>query len=114
MEAQDHVESFAKHLAQPLVRQMNIALDYDGTFSADPGLWKNFIRDAKLRGHEVILITMRYEDPVESAEVIQALEESDVRIIYTNRKAKQKFVDELNLKIDIWIDDKPFWLYQDG
>lgn len=79
---------------------MRIAIDYDGTYSADPELWKPFIYHAKSRGHEVTCVTMRYpHEPIEMP----------CPVFYTSRKAKAIAFDA-----DIWIDDSPRWLLQDS
>ena len=81
---------------------MKIALDYDGTFTEDPVLWKKFVALAESRGHEVICVTMRY--PHEPVPV-----EVPCRVIYTSRKAKA-----IAVNMDVWIDDSPRWLLQDS
>lgn len=79
---------------------MRIALDYDKTYTADPELWDQFIRDAKSRGHEVFIATMRHPH--------EAIENPPVEVVYTSRKAKIHIV-----VADIWIDDSPHWIFQD-
>ena len=80
---------------------MLIALDYDKTYTADPVLWDDFIKSAQNRGHEVKIVTMRYpREPIDAA---------PADVIYTSRKAKASYV-----KADIWIDDRPQWVYQDS
>ncbi len=87
---------------------MLIALDYDGTYTADPVLWEDFICIAKARGHEVVVATMRY--PSESI----ALVDDTVRVVYTSRCAKRPALLELGLLVAIWIDDNPHWINQDA
>ena len=89
------------------------ALDYDGTYTADKELWDNFIEQARSRGHEVIVATMRYE-ATESEDVIRDLGEKVDRIIFTGRKAKKQAVRMAYKDPDIWIDDNPDWLYEDA
>lgn len=84
---------------------MRIALDYDGTYTADPALWYTLILAARQCGHEVVCITMRY--PTEPIEV-------PVPVIYTSRQAKVAFMEERGEKVDIWIDDSPHWLLNDA
>lgn len=86
---------------------MIIALDYDKTYTADPHMWDIFISVAKERGHKVICITMRY--PNELIE-IQNID----KIHYTSRKAKLVWAKQNDIKVDIWIDDKPGWLFDDA
>lgn len=93
---------------------MLIALDYDGTYTADPELWDEFISKAIMRGHQVYCVTMRYADS-ENLEVERDLGEKVDKIIYTNRKAKkQAFRMQCDENPDIWIDDNPDWLYEDA
>ncbi len=40
--------------------RMLIALDYDGTYTADPGLWHPFIAASRARGH----LRLRRDDAV--------------------------------------------------
>lgn len=80
---------------------MNIALDYDGTYTADPALWDSFIAAARARMHQVHLVTMR-----SSCEPVRLGAEVD-RIHYTDRKAKRPFMQERGIAVQIWIDDMP-------
>ncbi|CAB5221619.1 hypothetical protein UFOVP247_216, partial [uncultured Caudovirales phage] len=38
---------------------MNIALDFDDTYTRAPSLWNNFIADAKDKGHDIRIVTYR-------------------------------------------------------
>lgn len=84
---------------------MLIALDHDGTYTADPAMWDQFIAQAALRGHEILCVTMRY--PGEAVSV-------PCEVVYTSRAAKAKHMVGLGRVPDIWIDDKPHWIYQDS
>lgn len=86
---------------------MKISLDYDNTYTLDPKLWDAFIDAAKRQGHDVVCVTMRHDDVDERIEM-------PCEIIYTGRKAKAAYLDERSVKIDIWIDDSPHWIFQDG
>ncbi len=79
---------------------MNIALDYDGTYTRDPELWNAFIRAAEANGHHVTCVTMRY--PEEAIDM-------PIPVIYTSRQAKMGF-----FSADIWIDDQPHFLVMGG
>lgn len=80
---------------------MLIALDYDGTYTADPVLWDAFIKKAKERGHEVKIATMRFpSEPVPDV---------GCEVVYTERKAKYGC-----MPADIWIDDRPHFLFHNG
>ncbi len=80
---------------------MNIALDYDGTYTADPALWDAFILSARKRMHQVHVVTMRADsEPVRLGVDVD-------RVHYTDRKAKLPFMESLGIAVQIWIDDMP-------
>lgn len=89
---------------------MNIALDYDKTFTADPVLWREFCTMARKRGHKIYMVTMRFNEETVDEFAASSVDE----IVYTAREAKKKFTEIIGLDIDIWIDDSPFWIYQRG
>jgi hypothetical protein len=93
---------------------MIFGLDFDGTYTMDPPLWDMFIAEARKSGHEVIIVTMRYEDTEAAPVLYFKLHEKANRIIYTNRKAKKSFVRMQNQTIHVWIDDQPEWLFEDA
>lgn len=82
---------------------MNIALDYDGTHTADPALWDAFIRTAIARGHDVRCVTMRY--PSEEITV-------PCPVIYTGRKAKLEQAAERGFIVKVLIDDMPHFILE--
>jgi len=88
---------------------MLISLDYDGTYTVDPNFWDEFIRLAIFAGHEIIVVTMRYE-AVEGDVVKYDLERKVKEIIFTGRQGKRKFLRNLNLVPDVWIDDQPEYI----
>jgi hypothetical protein len=90
---------------------MIIALDFDMTYTKDPELWNEFIDNAQSRGHEVLCVTMRYEY---EGDLVEQTIGKKCKVIYTGRIAKLNKLNELNIKIDIWIDDNPLWIYNNG
>lgn len=80
-----------------------IALDYDGTYTADAGLWDAFIANCEARGHRVVCITMRHPHEAISP---------PCEVIYTGRKAKLAHAASIGLVPKIWIDDMPELLFQ--
>lgn len=91
---------------------MLIALDFDGTYTADPILWDEFLESARAKGHLVACVTMRY--PGEAMEVEDAIAGKVDAIIYTRRKAKRPYLAARGLAPDIWIDDNPRWVEVDA
>lgn len=87
---------------------MIIALDYDGTFTVNPSLWAKFVHDCKICNYEVICITMRNS----LTELIDIY--VPMKVYYTNRQAKMDYCKANNIKVDIWIDDNPGWIFDDA
>jgi hypothetical protein len=82
-----------------------IALDYDGTYTADPQLWDSFIAMASGRGHQVVCATMRYDsEPIDVP----------CEVIYTARQPKMAALAALGILPAIWIDDQPHFLVMPG
>lgn len=90
---------------------MLICIDYDDTYTADVYMWNSIIQVMQRNGHEVICCTMRY--PLEGEEVNKSIGQY-CRIYFSSRKAKKTYLTEIGVKPDIWIDDRPEWLFQDG
>lgn len=91
---------------------MLIALDYDGTYTLDPDLWDKFILMARFSGHEVIIATMRNENELE--QIKNRLFDRVDDIVFTSRKSKVQELQRQGYHPDIWIDDNPYYLLNDG
>lgn len=88
---------------------MIIALDFDGTHTADPALWNRFIADSHAAGHRVVIATMRYERENWAVNAtVTGIPAHD--IFYTARKAKRPHLAALGVRPDVWIDDNPHWI----
>ena len=90
---------------------MLICIDYDETYTADVPMWNSIIQVMQRNGHEVICCTMRY--PAEGNEVAKSIGQHCV-CYFSCRRAKMEYLAEMNICPDIWIDDKPAWLFTDG
>ena len=86
--------------------KLHLALDYNGTYTTDPGLWADFIYRTEERGHTVTFVTMRRPS--------EALIFVDNPVIYTSREAKLKYCLKQGITFDIWIDDNPKWLFNNA
>lgn len=95
---------------------MNIALDYDGTFTADPKFWLAFIVRAVTSGHSVSIVTMRYPSECTPAMGFIDLESLHhiVDVVCTSRKAKKPYCVAQGHDFNIWIDDHPEALLMDA
>lgn len=83
---------------------MNIAIDYDDTYTKDPHLWDRFIRDAKENGHRVWIVTCR-RDTDENREDLG--KPSDCVVFFTSLSPKHAYMAKMGLNVDVWIDDDP-------
>lgn len=86
---------------------MNIALDYDGTYTNDPNLWLRFILDCQAAGHSVWIVTMRYPSECGEDMFDQRIKGLLVPVVATSRTAKKEFCRKLGIVIHVWIDDHP-------
>lgn len=90
---------------------MNILLDHDGTYSVDTHLWDMFIHHAIGNGHDVYMVTSRCDnDPLPYYGYLHA---ADIPIYYTNYMAKRQFMEDLGIKVDVFIDDNPKYIDED-
>ena len=93
-------------------KRLAIAIDFDDTFTADPDMWAEFIRNNKQRGHSFYCVTNRKG----SEENVDMMNEQfdklncQMTIIFANELSKLDTVEQLGLTIDIWIDDSPYSL----
>jgi hypothetical protein len=88
---------------------MNIAIDYDDTYTADPDLWAAFIQWATLRGHLVVCITARRKTLENQQELMKALPEGVVAH-FSYDEPKQDYARRNSIPVDVWIDDSPGWI----
>ena len=84
---------------------MLIAVDYDGTYTADIELWDRFIAHARANGHRVFVVTMRF--PSEGEDVTRRLHTKVDRVIFTSREAKRRHLERLGHAVHVWIDNHP-------
>jgi hypothetical protein len=81
---------------------MNIALDFDDTYTRDPELWDQFIFTARARGHDIRIVTFR-----KSTMRDDALDNIGIPVIYTEYTQKRAFTNKMGWFVDVWIDDSP-------
>jgi DNA-binding LacI/PurR family transcriptional regulator len=93
---------------------MKISLDFDKTYTLAPDVWDSCLRILRGAGHEVFVVTMRYDTGQEADEVRQALSGKVDGFIFTCRKAKVPYTESIGQRIDVWIDDSPYWLLNGG
>lgn len=83
---------------------MNIALDFDDTYTRDPQMWDQFIGFAKARGHDIRIVTFRKSTMTDPA--LDRLAQV-IPVIYTEYIHKRAFTNHLGWIVDVWIDDSP-------
>jgi hypothetical protein len=83
---------------------MNIALDFDDTYTRDPAMWDDFIDMARNRGHDVRIVTFRKRTMTDPA--LDWLG-STIPVIYTEYTQKRAYCNKMGWFVDIWIDDSP-------
>lgn len=91
---------------------MNIALDYDNTYTLDPKTWNEVIDTFQAAGHNVFVVTMRSRE--EGKLVIEELASRVEGIFFTNRKAKKNYMFDRGISISVWIDDTPYFVLNDA
>jgi hypothetical protein len=86
---------------------MNLGLDYDKTYSVDPGFWDTVVELALLAGHDVRIVTIRDERYDRTAPLIEL--EKRLPIIWTRGTAKRWFITHFvpDFPVDVWVDDRP-------
>lgn len=85
---------------------MNIALDYDNTFSRQRDMWWTFVLNARDWGNDIRIVTSRNPDLDKIEDSL--IEYLGLKVIYTNGVAKKFFCENFaDLPVDVWIDDKP-------
>lgn len=90
---------------------MKILLDHDGTYSLDPQSWDAFIFWFKFKGHEIYMVTSRCDnDPLPDYDYLKV---AGIPIYYTNYMGKRQFMEDLGIKIDVYIDDNPKYIDED-
>ena len=83
---------------------MNIALDFDDTYTRDPQLWDLFISQAKDRQHDIRIVTFRKRSMTDPA--LDWLSQI-LPVIFTEYQQKRAFTNRIGWNVDVWIDDSP-------
>jgi hydroxymethylpyrimidine pyrophosphatase-like HAD family hydrolase len=83
---------------------MNIALDYDDTFTSDPQMWRKIIAILKEVGHDVRIVTSRFYLFESEREIKEA---TGLDVIFCKHNYKLEVTRKIGFNVDIWIDDNP-------
>lgn len=83
---------------------MRIAIDYDGTYTADPPFWDAVIALGRQHGHTFVCVSQRRNTPENRADV----KIPGVRVVLTSMASKVwHMANVAGEHIDVWIDDDP-------
>lgn len=90
---------------------ISFGLDWDDTFTADPDLWREFVRLARARGHMVTIVTARHGE--KSDEVRSEARALGIEALFTAGQPKISAADSQGLLVNVWIDDMPGLLFKE-
>jgi hypothetical protein len=86
---------------------MNIAVDFDDTYTRDPQMWDAFIGLALKNGHNVYCVTARAH--TQDEQVLGSIGQMVGRqnCYFTAMQGKRAYMWANKIRIDVWIDDMP-------
>lgn len=86
---------------------MNIAIDFDDTYTRDPDFWNLVIAHAKVRNHNVYCVTARANPHDE--QVLNSIGKviGPANCYFTAMQGKRAYMYANKINIDVWIDDMP-------
>lgn len=96
---------------------MLIAIDFDGTLTADPGMWFTMLPQAIAHGHKLVTVTSRRES-FENRQTIEKLMREVLGetwpIVFAYDQPKRMAAAESGHYPDVWIDDQPHMIGYGG
>lgn len=91
---------------------IRIALDYDGTVTSDPVGFLALVKLLRSRGHQIRVVTMRYESECLNDPSFVSFARECGGFIATGRKAKRPHCASVGHTFHVWIDDNPEAVYK--
>lgn len=85
---------------------MNIALDYDDTYTAAPEIFDQVVKLFKAAGHDIRFVTIRSPE-CNNRDIFRAATELEIPVVFTSAKQKAHVCVDVAFPVDIWIDDQP-------
>lgn len=100
---------------EPTNKALTFGVDFDGTFAADPMLFKDIINAIANQGHDVVFVTGRSDDSGFGDEVRDLIYETLgtdklFPIIFAGPEWKRKAALDAGYDVNIWIDDNPEYI----
>lgn len=93
---------------------LTFAIDFDGTFSADPILFRDIIMLMLLQGHQVIFVTGRSDEGKWGDEVRNLItatfEGLEFIVVFAGTMWKREAAEKAGFKVNIWVDDNPEYI----
>lgn len=83
---------------------LTFGIDYDGTYNADPDLFKDIIKLIKSKGHKVVIVTGRSEC---TGQEIKNEMINVAPIVFAGDTWKKNAALAMGYEIDVWVDDLP-------
>lgn len=83
---------------------MTFAIDYDGTWTADPEAFRAFASLLRRRGHRVLLVTARVSG---HGEVERECSTYVDRVLFSGAAYKRECCEANGEAVHVWIDDMP-------
>jgi hypothetical protein len=84
---------------------MIIAIDYDGTYAADPETFDKVIKLFQEAGHTVICVTGR--DGGAMGDIVRATIGQLIPIVFAGPEWKKVAAKNQGYNVDVWVDDVP-------
>lgn len=80
------------------------AIDYDGTWTADPEAFRAIATMLRRRGHRVLLVTARVSG---HGEVERETAQHVDRVLFCGAEYKREHCAAVGESVDVWVDDMP-------
>ena len=90
---------------EPATETLNIAVDFDRTFTANTALFCQLVGSMLKYGVDVRIVTFRFRQVITAT--LSRGERLNVPVISPKVKQKEGFCEEIGWKPNIWIDDDP-------
>jgi hypothetical protein len=84
---------------------ITVAIDYDLTISRAPNEWARLLLQIKAMHWQVYVVTGR-KSTYQPEELRWLMDVTD-GVFFTEHKSKLRYMRELGIEVDIWIDDRP-------
>jgi hypothetical protein len=84
---------------------MVIGIDFDGTFTSDPVMFREIVRVMRAFGHTPIMVTQRCIE--HAAEIRAIVQIPDLHIVYASGQSKESAAQLAGFTIQFWVDDNP-------